>query len=79
MLPLTCCYKHKKNNDRKQKAAHDCGSSILSLPTRCGSVCQEEQTTPKYICFAISSLQPVSILLISFDWLTDHYVTGSWK
>ena len=58
MLPLTCCYKHKKNNDCQQKAAHDCGSSILSLLTRCGSVCQEEQTTPKYIClpYPVSNL-----------------------
>ena len=49
MLSLTCCCKHKKNNDCQQKAAHDSGSTIPSMLTRCGSVYQEEQTTPKYI------------------------------
>ena len=71
MLPLTCCYEHKKSNDCQQKAAHDCGSSIplFGLRTQDASpVYQDEQTTPKniYYLLAISSL-PVSILLINFD------------
>ena len=49
MLPLTSCYKRKKNNDCQQNAARDSGSSIPLLLTRCDSVYQEEHTTPKYI------------------------------